>query len=146
MIASVIFSAGWNILWYMKMKWILFWIVEYSNYKHTICSYVGTLSDESKHILFSSDTCSDCKSNLIHAHANTLVITINIKLCKNQFVNIYSITQHFIYTFLQLSHYFYKFNNIIYSVYLSRNMVCLSWCGSILVKRDLFYHPCNSDQ
>ena len=62
MIARILFSAWWNLLWWIKMKlvwrWQMHWLQEY------YFMYVGTLCDASKRIFFLSIVCSDCKNTV----------------------------------------------------------------------------------
>ena len=55
MIARILFSAWWNLLWWIKMKlawrWQMHWLQEY------YFMYVGTLCDASKRIFFLSIVC-----------------------------------------------------------------------------------------
>ena len=62
MIARILFSAWWNLLWWIKTKlvwrWQMHWLQEY------YFMYVGTLCDASKQIFFLSIVCSDCKNTV----------------------------------------------------------------------------------
>ena len=59
MIAGLLFSTCWDLLWWIKMnlvwRWQMQWLQEY------YFLHVGTLCDASKQIFFLSIVCSDCK-------------------------------------------------------------------------------------
>ena len=61
-IARILFSTCWNLLWWIKTKlvwrWQMHWLQEY------YFMYVGTLCDASKQIFFLSIVCSDCKNTV----------------------------------------------------------------------------------
>ena len=61
-IARILFSTCWNLLWWIKMKlvwrWQMQWLQEY------YFMYFGKLCDASKRIFFLSILCSDCKNTV----------------------------------------------------------------------------------
>ena len=61
-IAIILFSACWNLLWWIKTnlvwRWQMQWLQEY------FFLHVGTLCDASKQIFFLSIVCSDCKNTV----------------------------------------------------------------------------------
>ena len=61
-IARILFSPCWNLLWWIKTnlvwRWQMQWLQEY------YFMYVGTLCDASKRIFFLSIVCSDCKNTV----------------------------------------------------------------------------------
>ena len=63
-IARILFSACWNLLWLIKTnlvwRWQMQWLQEY------YFMYVGTLCDASKRIFFLSIVCSDCKNTVFY--------------------------------------------------------------------------------
>ena len=87
-INSILFGSvkcnGWDILLCMNVRWILFELLNTVITSIPFAHMLGYYLMNQSIFCFSSDTCNYCKSNLIiHAHVNTLVITINIKLCQN---------------------------------------------------------------
>ena len=64
MIAGLLFSTCWDLLWWIKMnlvwRWQMQWLQEY------YFLHVGKLCDASKQIFFWSIVCNDCKNTFVH--------------------------------------------------------------------------------
>ena len=77
-IARILFSAWWNLLWWIKTnlvwRWQMQWLQEYD------FLYVGTLCDAWKQIFFRSIVCNYCKNTVFHIFGPSLMNQIKFSL------------------------------------------------------------------